>query len=132
MLRFPLHAYATCAVLLIGCQSAVAPLPPAPPAPPDVPLSFQISGPSQIDTNGPFSWEAFAFGGSGFYEYQWLVTNRVGTLITSAINRKLSLLVDDTDGDLLLTMRVTSGGKTRVDTFAVRNCIGGCDDKFVP
>jgi hypothetical protein len=126
MRRFPLHAYTACAVLLIGCQSAIAPLPPAPPAPPDPSLSFQISGPSQIDGNGPFSWEAFAFGGSGVYEYQWLVTNRVGQLISSATDRTLSLLVDDTDGDLLLTVTVTSGSQLRVESFAVRNCISGC------
>jgi len=132
MLRFPLHAYTTCAVLLIGCQSALAPRPPAPPAPPDPSLSFEIAGPYQIDVNGAFSWEAFAFGGSGVYEYQWLVTNRIGQLIGSATDRTLSLLVDDTDGDLLLTLTVTSGSQSRVATIGVRNCVGGCNPKFVP
>jgi len=134
MPRFPLpalRACTTCAVLLVGCQSPVAPVQstaPRPPAQPTQPtLSFEISGPSQIDTNGPFSWVAFAFGGSGQYQYRWDVTRQAGQQpITTSSERGLSLLVTDSDGDMVLRLTVTSGNQTRVESLAVRNCIGGC------
>ena len=136
MRRFPLVALlggATCAVLLAGCQSPVAP-PPTPPRPPAQPsLSFEISGPSRIDATGPISWEAFAFGGSGEYHYRWEVTRLAGTQAatttqanTSTVERKLSLLVAQTDGNMVLRVTVTSGNQVRVENFGVRNCIGGC------
>jgi hypothetical protein len=127
---FPLSALraCTCAVLLVACQSPAAPDQPTAPRPPAQPsLSFQISGPSRIDTNGPYSWEAFAFGGSGQYQYQWDVTRQGGQqLTTTNFARKLSLLVTDTDGDMVLRLTVTSGTQTRVESLGVRNCIGGC------
>jgi len=137
MRRFPLAALrgcATYAVLLVGCQSTVAPdlsTPPPPPAQPS--LSFEISGPSRIDANGPFGWEAFAFGGSGAYHYQWEVTRQAGQQATATqaalttTERKLSLLVTETDGSMVLRLTVTSGNEVRVESFDVRNCIGGCD-----
>jgi len=130
MRRFPLPAlcaYTTCAVLLVGCQSPVAPVPPPPPVEQGQSLSFQISGPSQIDAGGSFSWEAFAFGGSGAYQYQWEVTRLAGQQYTAGSERKLSLHVLDTDGDLVLRLTVTSGNQTRVQNLGVRNCIGGCN-----
>jgi len=134
MHRFPLpalHACTTCAVLLVGCQSPVAPVQttaPRPPAQPAQPtLSFEISGPSRIDTNGPFSWVAFAFGGSGQYQYRWEVTRQGEQQPTTTTSeRGLSLLVTDSDGDMVLRLTVTSGNQTRVESLAVRNCIGGC------
>src|SRR2546428_13074574 len=83
MHRFPLPALSACAAsaaLLLGCQSPVAPVqstatrPPAQPTQPG--LSFEIAGPSRIETTGPFSWVAFAFGGSGQYQYRWEVTRQ--------------------------------------------------------
>jgi hypothetical protein len=129
MRRFPLPALhaCTCAVLLIGCQSAVAPVQPTPPPPPSQSLSFEISGPSQIDAGGQFTWEAIAFGGSGAYQYQWEVTRLAGQQYTAGSERKLSLHVLDTDGDLVLRLTVTSGNQTRVQNHGVRNCIGGCN-----
>jgi hypothetical protein len=127
MRRFQLHAlYAgTCAVLLLGCQSAVAPPSPAPAPPSGQSLSFEISGPHQIDASGPFSWEAFAFGGAE-YQYRWEVTRQAGQQVTTSSERRLSFHVLDTDGDILLRLTVTSGNHTRAESFAVRNCIGGC------
>jgi len=117
----------TCAALLVGCESAVAPVHPTPP-PPAQSLSFEIAGPSRIDATGSFSWEAFAFGGSGAYQYQWDVTRLAGQqFVTTNTERKLSLFVADADGDMLLTLTVTSGNEIRVQRFGVRNCIGGCD-----
>ena len=134
MHRFPLPALRACttgAVLLVSCQSpgalnqTTATRPPAQPTQPG--LSFEIAGPSQIDTNGPFSWEAFAFGGSGQYQYWWEVTRQGEQQPTTTTSgRKLSLLVIDTDGDMVLRLTVTSGNQTRVESLAVRNCIGGC------
>ena len=134
MHRFPLpalYACTACAALLVGCQSPVAldqttaPRPPAQPTQPT--LSFEISGPSQIDTNGPFSWVAFAFGGSGQYQYRWEVTRQGEQQPSATTNeRGLSLLVIDTDGDMVLRLTVTSGNQTKVASFGVRNCIGGC------
>ena len=130
MHRFPLPALTTCAVLLVGCQSPVAldqPTSPQPAQPGQLSLSFEIGGPSRIDTNGPFSWEAFAFGGSGGYEYQWDVMRRgEKQATTTTFSRRLSLLLTDTDGNMSLRLTVTSGNQTRVESFAVRNCIGGC------
>ena len=134
MHRFPLpalHACTTCAVLLVGCQSPVAPVQttaPRPPAQPTQPgLSFEIAGPSRIDTNGPFSWVAFPFGGSGQYQYRWEVTRQGEQQPSATTNeRGLSLLVIDSDGDMVLRLTVTSGNQTRVESLAVRNCIGGC------
>ena len=127
MYRSPLPALLSCttwAVLLVGCQSPVAPHQSAPRASPS--LSFEIAGPSQIDAEGPFSWEAFAFGGSGQYQYRWEVTRQNGQLPTTTTGSGLSLLVTATDGDMLLRLTVTSGNQTKVASFAVRNCIGGC------
>ena len=139
MRRFPfpaLRAY-TYAMLLVGCQSPVAPDRPLPRAQPGQPgqpgqpaqptPSFEIAGPTRINTNGTFSWEAFAFGGSGQYQYWWEVTRQGEQQPTTTTSgRKLSLLVIDTDGDMVLRLTVTSGNQTRVESFAVRNCIGGC------
>lgn len=131
MRHFPLFALrgcATCAVL-VGCQSAVAPLLPTPPPPPAQSfLSVEIAGPSRIDAKGSFSWEAYAFGGSGDYRYRWEVTRQAGQPATPpTLERKLSLLVTETDGNLVLKLTVTSGNQARVESVAVRNCIGGCD-----
>ncbi len=136
-LPFPaLRAY-TYAMLLVGCQSPVAPDRPLPRTQPGQPgqpgqpaepsLSFEIAGPSQINTNGTFSWGAFAFGGSGGYQYRWDVARQPGQQPTTVTyGRNVSLLVTDTDGDLLLRLTVTSDNQTRVESLTVRNCIGGC------
>lgn len=124
--RFALTASITSALLLVGCQSALAPVPPAPPPPSGQALSFEISGPSQIELNGLVSWEVFAFGGSGDYQYLWEVTNQAGQQITTSTQRRLSLLITDGDGDLSLKVTVTSGNQTRVGEVEVSNCIGGC------
>ena len=133
MHRFPLpalYACTACAVLLVGCQSPVAldqPTSPPPAQPGQLSLSFEMGGPSRIDINGPFRWEAFAFGGSGGYEYRWEVMRRgEQQSTTTTFGRTLSLLVTDTDGDMSLRLTVTSGNQTRVESLAVRNCIGGC------
>ena len=132
MRHFPLHAYAACAVLLIGCNSPVAPIlssAPPPPPPSGQSLSLEISGPSQLDSKGSFSWEAFAFGGSGAYQYEWVVTSSAGELIAAGTQRELSLLITGND-DLLVTLTVTSGRQTRVESLEVTNCVGGCEDRF--
>jgi len=135
MRRLPLHALraCTCAVLLVGCQSAVAPTPPPPPPAPWLPsLSVEVSGPFRIDAIGSFSWDVFAFGGDGEYRYSWEVTRQAGQQlaaqqpIPTTTGRTLSLLVTDTDGDLLLRLTVTSGRETQVKSIVVRNCIRGC------
>jgi hypothetical protein len=130
MRRFPLHALraCTCAALLVGCKSAVE-LVPQPPPPPPQSLSFEIAGPSRIDVSGPFLWEAFPSGGSGAYQYKWEVTRLAGqvpTTTTETTERALSLLVAARDGDMFLTVAVTSGKERRVQRFGVRNCISGC------
>jgi hypothetical protein len=132
MLRFPLVALRGCvtgAVLLIGCQSPVAPNLSTPPPPPaQSVLSVEIAGPSRIDASGRFGWEAYAFGGSGEYRYLWEVTRQAGQPSTPpTLQRKLSLVVTATDGNLVLKLTVTSGNQVRVENVAVRNCIGGCD-----
>jgi len=132
MRRFPfpaLLACTTCAVLLVGCESPVAlhqSTSSTPPTPTQQSLSFEIAGPSRIDTNGTFSWGAFAFGGSGQYQYRWEVTRQAGQATTTTSGPSLSLHVTDTDGDIVLRLTVTSGTQTRVETLAVKNCIGGC------
>src|SRR6266516_2523786 len=131
MPRFPLpalRACTTCAVLLVGCQSPVAPVQSTATRQPAQPgLSFEIAGPSRIETTGPFSWVAFAFGGSGQYQYRWEVTRQGEQQPTTTTSEQgLSLLVTDSDGDMVLRLTVTSGNQTRVESLAVRNCIGGC------
>ncbi len=129
MRRFRLPALCACttyAVLLIGCESPVAIVPP-PPAPPPAPsLSFEIAGPGRIDAAGSFHWVAFAFGGSGAYQYRWEVT---GPHASTTTEQTLSLDVVDTDGDMVLTLTVISGSEIRVRSFGVRNCISGCDSR---
>jgi hypothetical protein len=133
MRRLPFPALlvcSTCAVLLVGCESPVAlhqSTSSTPPGQTQQSLSFEIAGPSRIDTSGPFSWDALAFGGSGQYQYRWEVTRQAGQQpTTTTTGRKLSLLVADTDGDMVLRLTVTSGNQTRAESFVVRNCIGGC------
>jgi len=127
MRRFPLHACTACALLLIGCESPVSPVQPTQLAPPPPSVSFEIAGPSRIDAAGSFTWEAFAFGGSGAYQYRWEVTRHAGQQLTTGSEQKLSLHVLETDGDLVLRLTVTSGDQTRVQNLGVRNCIGGCN-----
>ena len=127
MRRFPLHALraCTCAVLLVGCQATVAPIVlPAPP--PTPPVSVEISGPSRIDAKGPYRWEAFAFGGSGGFRYSWVVMRQAGQSMATT-EQGVSLLVTGADGDMMLTLTVTSGDQANIQSFRVRNCIGGCD-----
>ena len=124
MRRFPLPALAVVA-LLVGCQSTVEPVL-APPAPPvQRTLSFQIAGPTRIDAKGSFTWEAIAFGGSGAYQYQWQVTSQAGSQ-GNGTGRRLALIVTAADGDLLLSVRVSSGSQSKAQSVRVRNCIGGC------
>ena len=127
MRRFPLPALRawTCAVLLVGCRSTVAPivLPALPPTPP---VSVEISGPSRIDSKGPYRWEAFAFGGSGGFRYSWVVMRQAGQSMATT-EQGVSLLVTGADGDMMLTLTVTSGDQANIQSFSVRNCIGGCD-----
>ena len=127
MRRFPLHACTACFVLLIGCESAVSPVQPTQPPPSAPSVSFEIAGPSRIDAGGSFTWVAFAFGGSGAYQYRWEVTRHAGQQLTTGSEQKLSLHVLETDGDLVLRLTVTSGDQTRVQNLGVRNCIGGCN-----
>ena len=133
MRRFPfpaLLACTTCAVLLVGCESPAAlhqSTSSTPPTPTQQSLSFEIAGPSRIDADGPFSWDAFAFGGSGQYQYRWEVTRQGEQQPTTTTSEQgLSLRVTDSDGDMVLRLTVTSGNQTRVESLAVRNCIGGC------
>jgi len=130
MHRFPLSALGvctTCVVLLVGCDSPVAPHQPAPPPPAQSSLSFEISGPSQIDAEGTVHWNAFAFGGSGSYQYRWDVTRQAGNQPTStATGPRLTLLVAAGDGDVVVSLSVTSGNESLTQSFRVRNCIGGC------
>ncbi len=130
MRRFPLpalHAGITCAALLVACQSPVE-LPPPGQSPPSAPsVSFEIAGPSRIDAGGSFTWVAFAFGGSGAYQYRWEITRHAGQQLTTGSERSLSLHVLETDGDLVLRLTVTSDNQSRAQTFGVRNCIGGCN-----
>ena len=136
MRRFPLPALlgcTICAVLLVGCGSPVGPYHATPSASPDPTLSFQIGGPSQIDAAGVFSWQVFAlYGGSGVYQYQWDVTHLGGpqaaTRIPAGVTTepRLSLLVSENVGNMLVRLTVTSGDQVRVQTFVVRNCIDGC------
>jgi len=137
MRRFPLLALraCTCAMLLVGCRATVDPGPFSPPPPPPQSVSFEISGPSRIDSSGPFSWQAIVFGGSGEYRYRWEVTHQAGQQsastaqqpIPASTDRTLSLLVTDTDGDMVLRLTVTSDDQANVQSFRVRNCIRGCD-----
>ena len=130
MHRFPLSALGvctTCVVLLVGCDSPVAPHQPAPPPPPPSSLSFEITGPSRIDAEGSFNWNAFAFGGSGQYQYGWEVTRQAGNQPTStATDSRLTLFVAGGDGDVVVSLSVTSGNESKTQNFRVRNCIGGC------
>src|SRR5258705_12591629 len=96
MRRFPLHALraCTCAALLVGCQSAVAPVQPTmttpPPPPPAQSLSFEIAGPSRIDAGGAFTWEGFSFGGSGAVQNRWGTRHHAAEPAGSRGGRKVS------------------------------------------
>src|SRR5437763_15197382 len=78
---FPaLRAY-TYPMLLVACQSPVAPDRPLPRAQPGQPgqlvqpaepsLSVEIAGSSQNITNETFMWCAFVFSSSRGYQYRW-------------------------------------------------------------
>ena len=129
MRRYPFSALgicSTCVVLLAGCESTVAPILPPPPAG-NPALSFEITGPIRIDAEGTFNWNAYAFGGSGEYQYRWEVTRQSGTpLTTSVTGPYLSLLVTTADGDLQVSLSVSSGTESSGRSFNVRNCVGGC------
>jgi len=130
MHRSPLSAFGvctTCVVLLMGCESPVAPQHPASPPPAQPALSVEITGPSQIDAEGTANWNAFAFGGSGSYQYEWVITRQAGEPLTrTATGPRLSLLVTSGDGDLLVSLSVSSGNESNGRSFRVRNCVGGC------
>jgi hypothetical protein len=129
MRRIPLLALA---VLLVGCESPVAPelrrAPSGGPRPPSVTpsVSFEIAGPFRVDSAGSVTWQAFAFGGSGSYQYRWEVVSEDGSSRTASAESRLSLLVGQNDGNFSVRLTVTSGDQTRIDSITVRNCIGGC------
>jgi hypothetical protein len=113
-----------CVVLLAGCESSVAPILPAPP-PPSPAISIEITGPSRVDVDGTYRWQAWAFGGAGDFRYRWEVT-RQGQQSPISDGQKLAMLVTGNDGDLMLLVTVTSGDQTAVGSFRVRNCISVC------
>ena len=121
-----LRAGTTSALLLMGCQSSVAPGPLTPP-PEETSLSVEIGGPSRIDTAGNVTWEGYAFGGSGAYRYQWDVTHQASQQsAATTTGQRLSFIVAANDGDYLLKLTVTSGNQARIQSLEVRNCVGGC------
>jgi len=128
MYRIPRLAVPACVTLfLLGCESPVAPWHPTnQPPPPPPPLSVEISGPSQIDAEGTYTWEAFAFGGSGAYQYQWDVTRHAGGAVKTFTQRKLSLHILATDGDYSLKLTLTSGAEVRSESLDVSNCMSRC------
>jgi len=121
-----LLACATSAVLLMGCETPVGQGSP-PPAEPERSLSVEIGGPSRVDAAGNITWEGYAFGGSGTYQYQWGVTHQASQQPgATSTGRRLSFTVAATDGDYQLNLKVTSGSQARTQSLDVRNCIGGC------
>ena len=127
MYRIPRLAVPVCATLfLLGCESPVAAPPPPPQPPPPVQLSVEITGPSEIRAEGTYSWQAFAMGGSGAYQYQWDVTSHAGGAVRTMTGPKLTLHVLEADGDFSLTLTVTSGAAVRSDNRDVSNCINRC------
>ena len=126
MYRIPRIAIPACATLfLLACESGSFDPPPPPPQSASRALSFEISGPSQIHAEGTYSWEAFAFGGTGEYQYQWDVTRRAG-IVTTMTQKKLSLHILESDGNFSLKLTVTSGAQAISQNRDVRNCISAC------
>lgn len=127
MYRIPRLAVAGCATLfLLGCES---PIPPqhsiTEPASPAL-LTVEIIGPSQINAEGTYSWEAFVYGGSGAYQYQWDVTRHASGAVTTVTQRNVTLHVVRSDGDFSLKLTLTSGADTRSQNLDVTNCISAC------
>ncbi len=128
MRRLQLHALRACttsALVLVGCRSTFE-LGPSTPSQ-ETALSVEIGGPSRIDTAGNVTWEGYAFGGSGTYQYRWDVTHQASQQSGTTTNgRRLSFVVSANDGDYLLNLTVTSGTQARIQSLEVRNCVGGC------
>lgn len=93
-------------------------------------LDVSISGPTWIDTEGTYTWEAMPSGGDGSYTYQWSVYwHEWGSWQTLGTGKTQSLYVTEADGDFDIKVAVTSAGQSASDQLYVNNTIctsGSC------
>jgi subtilisin family serine protease len=90
------------------------------PPPPPPPLSAYISGPSQVTQKGTYTFEAFPSGGSGSYSYQWHITwVASGYSYAAGTQKTQSLVISPWDGEVVLTVIVTSGSQSYTTTHRV-------------
>jgi subtilisin family serine protease len=101
-----------------GSPNRLLYVPPPPPPPP--PLSAYISGPSQVTQKGTYTFEAFPSGGSGSYSYQWQITwVQSGYSYAAGTQKTQSLVIAPYDGEVVLTVTVTSGSESYTATRRV-------------
>ncbi len=87
-------------------------------------LEVSISGPTYIDVEGSYTWEAMPSNGDGSYVYQWSVYwYNLGTWQTLGTGKTQSLYIAESDGDFEIKVTVTSAGQSASDQMYVENAI---------
>jgi hypothetical protein len=96
--------------------------------PPSNPLSVNISGPTYIETEGAYTWEAIPDGGDGTYAYTWEFSSDGSSWATVSSSKTYSTYVSEADEpSFYLRVIVESGdGQSDIDTQKVTVAIGGC------
>jgi hypothetical protein len=99
---------------------------------PEPSLSVSIDGPTYIDTEGTYTWEAVVSGGTGGYTYTWTYCPEGGSCSQVGTAKTYSRFVGSGDPSFSLDVDVTSGdGITGSDTIDVYVCIG-CGGQLAP
>jgi hypothetical protein len=87
--------------------------------------TVDISGPSYIDVQDTYTWEAMPVDGDGSYSYQWYVYwYNTGSWQTLGTSKTQSLAIMQEDGDFDMRVDVVSGDENASDTQFVYNAIG--------
>ncbi len=92
------------------------------------PPTVGISGTTEIDTKGTYTWSASVSGGDGSYTYQWVLREDGGSDTNEGTSSTQARTVDSGDANFWWILSVTSAGLTTKDSLYIYNCIGnpGC------
>ena len=87
-------------------------------------LSAYVDGPYELYTAGPHTWEAFPYGGSGTYAYEWSVRWDIDPQqqwVPAGTDKTASFSVMDFYGSFTLQVKVTSGSEVTYAHWYVYN-----------
>ncbi len=95
-------------------------------------LSVTIQGPSRIESEGTYSWDASVSGGISPYTFNWKYCPDGGSCSDVGTSSSYSRTVWNGDPDFILVVTVTaSDGQTATDDHWVDVCMD-CGGQFTP